>query len=99
VQMAISRSREYGADAGGAEICGNPMWLASALEKLDHGAALVENEAAEGNPATAHMFIVNPLHAHAIDSLFSTHPATANRVRKLREIAGLAGGPQHGPWG
>ena len=99
VQMAISRSREYGADAGGAEICGNPMWLASALEKLEHGAALIENEAAEGNPATAHMFIVNPLHAHAIDSLFSTHPATANRVRKLREIAGLAGGPQHGPWG
>ncbi len=91
VQMAISRTREYGADAGGAEICGNPMWLASALQKLEQGARTIDNDIAEDNPATAHMFIVNPLHARATDNLFSTHPKTANRVNKLREIAGLAG--------
>ncbi len=98
VQMAISRTREYGADAGGAEICGNPLWLASALEKLERGAAAHNNETAESNPATAHMFIVNPLHAHSVDNLFSTHPKTANRVRKLRELAGDATGGG-GPWG
>ena len=95
VQMAISRTREYGADAGGAEICGNPMWLARALEKLEQGSRQIDNDAAEANPATAHMFIVNPLHAHSVDSLFSTHPKTANRVKKLREIAGIVGRP----WG
>tara|TARA_R110000787_G_scaffold193950_1_gene305519 strand:+ start:1021 stop:1875 length:855 start_codon:yes stop_codon:yes gene_type:complete len=95
VQMAISRTREYGADAGGAEICGNPMWLARALEKLEQGSRQIDNDAAEANPATAHMFIVNPLHVHSVDSLFSTHPKTANRVQKLREIAGIVGKP----WG
>lgn len=95
VQMAISRTREYGADAGGAAICGNPMWLASALQKLEQGAQVIDNDVAENNPATAHMFIVNPLHARATDNLFSTHPKTANRVNKLRELAGLAGRP----WG
>lgn len=95
VQMAISRTREYGADAGGAEICGNPMWLARALEKLEQGSRQIDNAAAEANPATAHMFIINPLHAHSVDSLFSTHPKTANRVKKLREIAGIVGRP----WG
>ena len=95
VQMAISRTREYGADAGGAEICGNPMWLARALEKLEQGSRQIDNDAAEANPATAHMFIVNPLHARSVDSLFSTHPKTANRVQKLREIAGIVGKP----WG
>ena len=95
VQMAISRTREYGADAGGAEICGNPMWLARALEKLEQGSRQIDNDAAEANPATAHMFIINPLHAHSVDSLFSTHPKTANRVQKLREIAGIVGKP----WG
>lgn len=93
VQMAISRTREYGADAGGAEICGNPMWLARALEKLEQGSRQIDNDAAEANPATAHMFIINPLHAHSVDSLFSTHPKTANRVQKLREIAGIVGRP------
>jgi heat shock protein HtpX len=93
VQMAISRGREYEADRIGAEICGRPLWLASALEKLQHGAEVVDNQAAERNPATAHLFIVNPLHAHASDSLFSTHPNTANRVRRLREMAGVTG-----PW-
>lgn len=88
VQMAISRTREYGADQGGAEICGNPMWLASALAKLESGSRRIDNHRAEANPATAHMFIVNPLHAHAADNLFSTHPKTANRVAKLEALAG-----------
>ena len=95
VQMAISRTREYGADAGGAEICGNPMWLASALKKLEQGAATIDNDVAEDNQATAHMFIVNPLHTRKTDSLFSTHPKTANRVQKLRDLAGIVGRP----WG
>ncbi len=96
VQMAISRTREYAADRAGAEISGHPMWLASALEKLEQGAQQIDNEDAEQNPATAHLFIVNPLHAHAMDSLFSTHPSIANRVQRLRE---LAGAPPAGPWG
>ncbi len=89
VQMAISRSREYEADRIGAEICGQPMWLASALERIDAYAQRIDNHAAERNPATAHMFIINPLHAHSMDSLFSTHPATGNRVRALRQMVGL----------
>lgn len=95
VQMAISRTREYGADAGGAEICGSPMWLARALEKLERGAQAIDNDQAEDNPATAHMFIVNPLHTRSVDNLFSTHPKTANRVKKLQELAGIVGRP----WG
>lgn len=94
VQMAISRSREYEADRMGAEISGQPLWLAGALEKLDVAARQIDNVAAERNPATAHLFIVNPLHGGSVDSLFSTHPSTANRVRRLREMAGAAG-----PWG
>jgi len=105
VQMAISRSREYDADRGGALISGQPLWLASALEKIQASARAIDNPRAEANPATAHMFIVNPLHAHAVDSLFSTHPRTENRIRRLREIAAQMG--QHaagaaaprGPWG
>ncbi len=95
VQMAISRGREYEADRVGAEICGNPLWLASALEKISGLASRIDNETAERNPATAHMFIVNPLHAHARDKLFSTHPAAENRIRALREMAGVGSGP----WG
>lgn len=94
VQMAISRTREYGADRGAAEICGHPLWLASALDNISSLARRVDNPAAERNPATAHMFIVNPLHAHRRDSLFATHPAVENRIRALREMAGVAG-----PWG
>ena len=86
VQMSISRNREYRADREGALICGNPEWLASALEKLEAGTKHIDNQAAEHNPATAHMFIVNPLHAHKHDRLFSTHPSTANRVTQLREM-------------
>ena len=88
VQMAISRTREYEADRVGAMICGQPLWLASALERIDAAAQHIENDAAEHNPATAHMFIINPLHTHAVDGLFSTHASTANRVARLRELAG-----------
>ncbi|MBK20405.1 MAG: zinc metalloprotease HtpX [Rhodospirillaceae bacterium] len=94
VQMAISRTREYAADAAGAEICGHPLWLASALEKLERGAQTIDNEEAESNPATAHLFIINPLRGRSMDNLFSTHPNTANRVQRLRELAGATG-----PWG
>jgi heat shock protein HtpX len=98
VQMAISRSREYEADRIGAEICGRPLWLASALAKLEKGAQAIDNHAAERNPATAHMFIINPLHAHAVDNLFSTHPNTRNRIAALERMAGTRGAVQ-GPWG
>jgi heat shock protein HtpX len=96
VQMAISRGREYAADRAGAEICGNPLWLASALEKISGLAARIDNDTAERNPATAHMFIVNPLHAHKRDRMFSTHPAVENRIRALREMAGQPA--RSGPW-
>jgi heat shock protein HtpX len=98
VQMAISRTREYHADRIGAEICGRPLWLASALERLEAASHQRDNHAAEANPATAHMFIINPLHAHAVDGLFSTHPSTANRVARLREMA-ASGTVPTGPWG
>ncbi len=98
VQMAISRAREYEADRVGAEICGRPLWLASALEKLQAGAAAIDNNAAERNPATAHLFIVNPLHAHAVNGLFSTHPNTAERVARLRRMA-VEMGQAPRPWG
>ena len=98
VQMAISRTREYAADRVGAEISGRPLWLASALEKLEHGARAIDNPAAEHNPATAHLFIVNPLNGRSMDNLFSTHPSMANRIQRLREMAGEAA-PAAGPWG
>ncbi|HEY4251761.1 MAG TPA: zinc metalloprotease HtpX [Roseomonas sp.] len=87
VQMAVSRSREYEADRVGAEICGDPRWLANALLKLEHYAHARVNQAAEANPATAHMFIINPLSGAGMDNLFSTHPATANRVAALEAMA------------
>lgn len=99
VQMAISRAREYEADRVGAEICGHPMWLASALDKLQRGAEAIDNPAAENNPATAHLFIVNPLHARKIDGLFSTHPDMGERIRRLHAMAGVASAPGAGPWG
>ena len=92
VQMAISRSREYEADRVGAEISGRPDWLADALEGIQTGAARVTNDQAERNPATAHMFIINPLHGRGVDSLFSTHPSTAERVRRLRTMMMIGGG-------
>jgi len=87
IQMAISRSREYEADRVGAEICGNPMWLASALQRIEGFAKKIDNYSAERNPSTAHMFIINPLHAHKHDRLFSTHPSTTNRVNALNNLA------------
>ncbi|AJE47349.1 zinc metalloprotease HtpX [Celeribacter indicus] len=103
VQMAISRTREYAADRAGAEICGQPLWLASALERIQAGAARVENVAAERNPATAHMFIINPLSGKGADNLFATHPSTENRVAALREMAGGRTAPapagRGAPWG
>jgi heat shock protein HtpX len=98
VQTAISRAREFEADRIGAEICGRPLWLASALEKIANGAARIDNNQAERNPATAHMFIINPLHAQAIDGLFSTHPKTAIRVAKLREMAASPSDTADSPW-
>ena len=87
IQMAISRSREYEADRVGAEICGNPMWLASALRRIESFAKKIDNYSAERNPSTAHMFIINPLHAHKHDKLFSTHPSTTNRISALENLA------------
>jgi heat shock protein HtpX len=113
VQMAISRSREYEADRVGAEICGEPAWLAAALRKIEAFAKGIDNNAAERNPAIAHMFIINPLHAHAHDKLFSTHPNTANRIAALQAMqpvarsemarssvprAGGRAAPKSGPW-
>jgi len=84
VQMAISRSREYGADAGGAAICGNPIYLANALQKLEMANHQVPMQA---NAATAHMFIVNPLAGSSLASLFSTHPPMPERINRLKEMA------------
>lgn len=84
VQMAISRSREYGADAGGASICGNPLSLANALRKLEMGNQQVPMEA---NAATAHMFIVSPLTGGGMMTLFSTHPPMEERIARLQELA------------
>jgi heat shock protein HtpX len=84
VQMAVSRSREFEADRIGAQICGRPLSLANALLKLERGAQLVPMAA---NPATAHMYIVNPLRGASLMKLFSTHPATEDRVARLRAMA------------
>lgn len=101
VQMAISRTREYNADRIGAEICGDPMALAGALKKLEMSATRIDNPVAEENPATAHMFIVNPLHTRRFDNLFSTHPNTANRIEALQKLAGtyITTPSRFNPWG
>ncbi len=101
VQMAISRSREYAADRAGAEFSGHPLWLARALQKIERLAQGTVNEAAERHPASAHLFIVNPLHMGGVDNLFRTHPSTEDRIRRLREMAGVAAAPgqSRGPWG
>jgi heat shock protein HtpX len=113
VQMAISRTREYSADRRGAEICGQPLWLASALDKIARNAKAIHNPDAERNPATAHLFIINPLSGERMDNLFSTHPATENRIAALQAIhaelnGGGGGAPRQpappaegkaGPWG
>ncbi len=83
IQMAISRSREYEADATGARICGNPLWLANALRKLEVQSKRVPLDA---NPATAHMFIVNPLRGGGLTNLFSTHPPMEERIARLESM-------------
>lgn len=109
VQMAISRSREFVADKRGAEICGNPLWLASALEKIERGSRASVNVQAERNPAMAHMYISNPLgNRGSLKQLFSTHPLTVHRVEALKRQAAEMGMAQPrvaepaqptGPWG
>ena len=107
VQTAISRTREYAADKAGAEICGQPMWLASALTKIERLAHEADNRVAEKNPATAHMFIINPLSGKSVGALFSTHPTTQDRVQRLEQLAQewgkTGGGPTSEaaarPWG
>jgi heat shock protein HtpX len=96
VQMAISRTREYSADRLGAQIAGQPEWLASALRRLEQAAHAIPNDTAERNPATAHMFIVNPLSGARMDNLFSTHPATENRIAALQQLAQEMGGGMGG---
>ncbi|MGA8055070.1 MAG: zinc metalloprotease HtpX [Burkholderiales bacterium] len=87
IQFAISRTREFGADQGGAEISGDPNALADALAKIDRYARGIPNEAAEAHPATAQMMIINPLHGGSVARLFSTHPATEERIALLRAMA------------
>jgi heat shock protein HtpX len=85
IQMAVSRTREYGADARGAQLCGNPRYLASALRKLERGAQAIPMDA---QPATAHMFIVNPFSGRGgLVNLFRTHPSTEDRVARLEAMA------------
>ncbi|GAB6906938.1 Protease HtpX homolog [Desulfosarcina cetonica] len=94
VQMAVSRSREYLADATGARIVGSPEGLASALEKLDGYSRRIPMHA---NPSTAHMFIVNPLSGKSLQSLFSTHPPMADRISRLRGVRPQSGQGPSGP--
>ena len=98
VQMAISRTREYAADSLGGRISGRPDALASALAKISSAAHAIENETAERAPATAHLFIVNPLSGQRMDNLFSTHPSTQNRIAALQRLAQEMGqaAPQSG---
>jgi heat shock protein HtpX len=106
VQMAISRTREYEADRAGAEISRRPLSLASALQKIAGAAKHIPNMPAERNPASAHLFIVNPLSGARMDNLFSTHPNVENRVARLQEMARdigetgvpLTGAQDEGPW-
>ena len=97
VQMAVSRTREYAADRRGAEICGRPLWLASALDKIARNAERIHNPDAERNPATAHLFIINPLSGERMDNLFSTHPDTGNRIAALQAMANEWEGPASAP--
>jgi heat shock protein HtpX len=97
VQAAISRSREFEADRAGAELTGRPLWLADALAQIDSKARQTLNAPADANPATAHMFIINPLHG-GLSGLFASHPSTEERVARLRAMAGVHA-RQPGPWG
>ena len=97
IQLMISRSREYAADRVGAEIAGDPLALASALAKIEHAATRIPNPQAESHPATAPLFIINPLTGGGMDNLFSTHPSTANRIAALQELAGTMS-PRRSVW-
>ncbi|MBX6366993.1 MAG: zinc metalloprotease HtpX [Rhodospirillales bacterium] len=108
VQFAISRTREYEADREGAAICGEPLWLARALAKIDAYARRTVNVPAEQHPGTAHLFIVHPLRGGGADNLFSTHPSTENRIARLEAMAVQGGSsrprrasvpPTVGVWG
>ncbi|MBF0284685.1 MAG: zinc metalloprotease HtpX [Magnetococcales bacterium] len=102
IQMGVSRSREYLADEAGGRICGHPLWLASALAKLELGSQQIPMESAERHPATAHMFIVNPLSGASLSHLFSTHPPMGERIQRLQQQAGPGATPAArpaGPWG
>jgi heat shock protein HtpX len=111
VQMAVSRTREYAADRLGAAISGKPSSLASALRRIASAARQIPNDTAEANPATAHLFIVNPLSGSGFDNLFSTHPNPENRIAALEQMAlemqdqgasrydRQASGASRGPWG
>jgi heat shock protein HtpX len=110
VQMAISRSREFEADRLGAQLTGNPLWLASALRKLELGTQQIPNATADAHPAMAHLYIANPLSGGGLASLFSTHPPMEERIARLEAMAGRplgaerldprsAGAEPAGPWG
>lgn len=100
VQMAVSRSREFEADREGAVISGRPLWLASALQRIEDKTQAIVNPEAEANPATAHMFIINPLSGGMLSGLFSSHPSTAERVARLQAMAVVSGQtlPKPSPW-
>ena len=99
VQMAISRTREFEADRSGARLSGRPLWLASALERIEAAAEKIDNPEADANPATAHMFIVNPLHGGMMAGLFSSHPSTEERIARLKAMpAEMGQAAKPGPW-
>lgn len=87
IQLAVSRAREYDADEAGGRLCGQPEWLASALQKLEQGAHQLPMERAHQKPATAHLFIVNPLTATKVANLFSSHPPIQSRIERLEALA------------
>ena len=97
VQMAISRAREYEADKTGARIAGNPLWLASALRRLERDGRKIPNAQAEANPASAHLFIINPLRGEGMAALFATHPQTHERIRRLHAMAQRQAKPAPAP--
>jgi heat shock protein HtpX len=97
MQMAVSRSREFEADHSGAELSGRPLWLASALRRIESDAEAIDNPAADASPA-AHMFIVNPLAGSGSSGLFASHPSTEERIARLEAMAKNMGQASASPW-